>query len=258
MKTAMKRACLLWLGSGFLLGFSFLLSLIPTYVDQGPVFAILTHVPLGWWHFLKRNLPEMTLNWRTVSSGIVFSALILIIANWLSGALFKQIQKSLKPDVVPYRWRWRWTVCMYAGLWLLFAIAVGSAGLFQQTTWLGKYHQPWYEAQPGKSFEFALAIHAIEDAVNEKDGDLAAVQKSLLAETNFMLPRRTLAIENYDVIFYKGSNQIAAYLVIPRKLPSGTEGRFYVGYGGYKGSVKPLSELQKTTTELDTTYLRDR
>ncbi len=253
----MKRTPILWLGGGGLfLALCFLISLIPTYGNQGPTFAIATHVPFGWWYFLKRNLPEMTLNWITVSSGIVFSALFLIIANWLSGTVFSQIQRSMKPDESLRRWRWRWTVCMYAGLWLLFAIAVGSAGLFQQTTWLARYRQPWYEEQPGKSFEFALAIHAVDEVVGEKDRDPAAVQKSLLSETNFEMARLTLPIENYDVIFYKnGSNQIAAFLIIPRRLPPGSEARFYVGYGGYQGSVKPLSELQKTTAELNATYL---
>lgn len=245
----------MFLGGGLFLGFCYLLSLIPTYTDRGPVFAILSRVPFGWWYFLKRNVPQMTLNWNSILTGIICSALILIVAHWLLGALFKQIQKPLKPDVPPRCWRWRWTVCMYAGLWLFFAIAFGAAGVFQQTTWLAEYRQPWYEAQPGKSFEFGMAIHAIEEVVGEKEGDPAAVQKSLLSQTNLTFVRRTLAIENYDVILYKkAGNQIAAFVIIPRKFPSGSEGRIYVGYGNYQGTVKPLSELQKTTAELDATY----
>lgn len=248
----MKRTLLLWVAAGVFMGFCFLLSLMPTYVERGPVFAVLSHVPFGWWHFLKRNLSELTFNWNTIATGIICSGLILVVGNWLLGALFKQIQGS-QPDATPRSWRWRWTVCIYAGIWLLFAIAIGAAGVFQQTIWLGEHRQPWYEAQPGKSFEFALGINAIEDTVEEKNADAAAVQKSLLSETNFMLPRRTLAIEHYDVLLYKDGGAIAAFIIIPRRLPSGGEARFCVARGNER-SYLPIADLQKTIAQMDATY----
>lgn len=46
----------------------FLLLLLPVLIPfRSPADAVLTVLPLGWWHFLQRNLTQMTCNWNLIA-----------------------------------------------------------------------------------------------------------------------------------------------------------------------------------------------
>ena len=122
-----------------------LLFLLAIAFSQTPLGAMLTYLPIGWWLFLKRNIPQITLNWGLITTGVICSTLMLVLGNWFVRVLYAQIQPRSQPGDASRKWRWRWSVGLYASIWLLFLIAFGATGVLRHTTWLLNYNQPWYE-----------------------------------------------------------------------------------------------------------------
>lgn len=243
-----------WL-SGILLGFFFLVVLLPFALSPTPLAGgFLRYLPFGWWHFLQRNLSQMTFNWSLIGTGLVCSAGVIVLGNWLVRAVFSQVQKSLHPDQ-PFRcWRWRWTICFYAAVWLLFTIALGAAGILRHTTWLRDYHEPWYQERLNPYAEFRSVGGAVEQLALENGQDLEATRKAFRSQSSYRRENMLISDE-FNVIFYGDrSNKIAAYLLIPRNPQLVAHGEFSASIRGTNNLVRPMSELQRTITELDTAY----
>lgn len=200
------------------LGLLMLLFLPALAASRTPAGAVLTCLPLGWWHFLQRNLPQLTCNWNLIATGIICSALLVVVGNWLVGALFRQIQQSVCPDQPVKLWRWRWTIGMYAAVWLLFAIAFGATGVFRHTTWLMDYHQPWYQERINSYIEIRMIDSMLQELLLENNRDIQATRKSFLSEKSYRR-RQTLVADEFEVVFYADqSNKVAAYVIVPRNL----------------------------------------
>ncbi|HZQ48408.1 MAG TPA: hypothetical protein VFC07_15430, partial [Verrucomicrobiae bacterium] len=60
---------------------------------------------------------------------MLLSIALLVLGHVLLGTLYRWLGQSR-------RWRFGWTFSMYATLWILFVIAVGTAGLFDHVVWL--------------------------------------------------------------------------------------------------------------------------
>ena len=225
----------------------------PLALDRTPVGAMLTYLPVGWWLFLERNIPQISFNRGLVTTCVVLSALVLGLGNWFLSVLCQQAQIRSQPGKVPRKWRWRWTAGLYASVWLLFLTAFGAAGVLRHTAWLLDYNQPWYEKR-GYSYRLLSdADSAVFQILIDDDQDLESTRKALPAakywsETNPLC-------EDFNVILYgDSSNKVAGCLIIPRDTKLLDKGGFaFLDPQGGR-LVKPLSELPQLVLEMDAKY----
>jgi hypothetical protein len=214
---------------------------------------MLTCLPFGWWHFIKRNIPQISFNWGLVSTGVICSVLALVLGNWILSALYEQIQTPSLPGKPARKWRWKWTISLYASIWILFLIAFGAAGVSQHATWLLNNNQSWYERRRS-SYELVFAKQTIKYLLMDNDQDLARTRKAVFAESKSFGGQIPFC-EAFNVIFYGNSNHtVAAYLVIPRDPELIAKGEFAVFGPDDRDLIQPLSQLQQTLSELDAEY----
>jgi hypothetical protein len=222
---------------------------------HSPLEAILTQLPLGWFHFLKHNWPQITWNWRLIATGVVCSAVIVVLGQWLLNSLFKHVLAA-HPSMASRPWRWRWTLSGYAALWLLFIIAFGAAGVFRHATWLMSYPRPWYEIRPGGD-DLRMVDGRIALLATENRWDLPATRRAFLRE-EFHDPARWPLAEDYEVLFYGDqSNHLAAYVILRRNWPGGMKKQFDASDLDTTFMLKPISELPQTISNLDATFKQE-
>ncbi len=244
-----------WIGGAIfsLLLFLFVLPLGMSSTIPG---ALVRYLPFGWWKFLERNLPQMSWNWSLVATGVVCSILVVALGNWLLAAVSRQLGRSAAPNRPISRWQWRWTIGLYAAVWILFVIAFGAAGVLRHTAWLMAYDRPWYQPRINPYVETMEAQMTIAQLVLDNNGDLEATCKEYRREASH-LRRQYLMADEVNVIFYGDrSNQVAAYLIIPRGGESIPSGVFLASVPGTNRVLKPISELQSTVDDLDTRFPR--
>ncbi len=76
----------------------------------------------GWFSFLRRNLPLVTVNWAGLATGLAILAITL--------AAMHVFFRSWRP------WRFRWTVMIVLALAVLFAAGFSTIGLARHVGWL--------------------------------------------------------------------------------------------------------------------------
>jgi len=151
-------------------------------------------------------------------------------------------------------WRWRWTIGLYAAVWLLFVIAIGATGVFRHATWLMDYPQPWYQERLSSYSEIRMIDVELEELLLENNQDVLSTRKGFLSKRSNR-HQQTLMADEFDVIFYVDRrNKVAAYVIIPRSPQFVANGKFGVSIPGSDDWVRPISELQRTLADLDTTY----
>src|SRR5690349_4597901 len=100
----MKR--IVFWGGGFLVA---LLVVLPMAAGPTDLGAVLRYLPAGWWHFLRRNLPQLTWNWSLIGMVLMCSAILVVLGNWLLTAFYRQMHQLRHQDSNAVRWCWRWT-----------------------------------------------------------------------------------------------------------------------------------------------------
>ena len=244
----MKRAILWVFGVVFVL-----LLLLPLVSNSNLFRAALSCLPLGWLHFLKRNVPQLTWNWSLIGMVFVCSAILLFLGNRQLSALYGQIQQR-GADRTGTPWRWQWTASLYIALWLVFVTAFAAAGVFRHTTWLMEEQGPWYEERLNSYNELRVADGTIQQLLLENGGDLKKTQKALQAEGRWRYNSKVFC-EEFEVIFYGNSNgQLETYVLIPRNPQLLKKGHFFVFPADQPSVEKPISELEHTIAELDAKY----
>jgi hypothetical protein len=242
-----------WIAAIFI-GACLLVILLP--LATSPFFpgAILTVLPMGWWHFLKHNLPQITVNWPLIATGVLCSALVLVLGHYLLRALSRQLQQLSHPTQAARQWCWRWTVCSYFGVWMVFIIAFGAAGVLRHTTWLLQYPGPWYERRINLYSEMRVVDGTLQMLLMENNSNLESTLKAFNNEQPYRASQTPL-FEDFNVIFYSDrSNQVAAYVIIPRTPRFLAKGRFGVSTPATNDLFRPISELKKTMADLDAAY----
>ena len=104
-----------------------------------PLFILFT----GWFSFLARVLPQVTMNWSGIGMAVVCSALVIGWMHWLCQWFYAHWVRHGSPDG-DVRWRWTWTASLYGGVWLLFLAAIGVTGVVHQVGWLAATKEPLY------------------------------------------------------------------------------------------------------------------
>ena len=214
--------------------------------------ALVTCLPLGWWHFLSRNLERVSLNWSVVGMGIVCSAVALCLGNALLRTLYREVQLDAG-GTPPKPWRFKWTLGGYLGLWLLFAISFAGGGIYRHGIWLMAEKQPWYHERDAGRHALAGADMATRMLLVD-DPDIASARKAFASAKNPRHSAPPLA-EDFTVIFYANStNAVEAYVIVPRKHELLSPPLFCVSINGSRGEMSPMSQLQRTLSELDAKY----
>ena len=89
---------------------------------------------LGWITYLIRVIPQITVNYASVATGLVAFALVV--------ALLHRLLSGLATNETRPTWRWHWSVCIAFMITVMFGVSVAAAGLVHQTTWLMR-EQEW-------------------------------------------------------------------------------------------------------------------
>jgi len=206
----MRRRILLWTGAVILI----VLVLPAFHPILGP---LVYRLPWGWFSFLRRTLPEVSINWSGVGWVLLVSVIVLAGLHALGGWLYAQVQAG-RQDAAPMRsWRWRWTLAVYAGFGLVFSVVLGAAGLARHVGWLLDSKAPLYVERTNPYAELRMAALQMETALQDGEGRLAQTREAFFAAENERSIRRPTVWERHHTLFFGGrDNKLAAVVVFPR------------------------------------------
>jgi len=225
--------------------------LLPVAAGPTNIGAVLKTLPFGWWYFLKRNIPQLTLDWGLVGTGIICTMGVLVLGNWFMGALFRQLQPPQSGGKPTRKWRWAWSWGVYAAMWILFLIAFGAAGVLRHTTWLLNAREPWYEERLNAYTELRIAEGKLEQLMFEADQDLEKTRRAIVGERGYRNSRRPLC-EDFNIILYGNhSNRVNGYLIVPRNPKLLAKGNFAAWTPDQPASILPLTQLRETMSRME-------
>ncbi|QDT40080.1 hypothetical protein Pan241w_01330 [Gimesia alba] len=117
----------------FICGAAFVLFL----ACMGAVFPleILISTFAGWFLFLKRVIPQMTVSVPGLLSALVLSAIMVVVIQFMGRYFIRQFHKQNQASV-PEQWRFRWTCAVLVLLVFSFAGGFAVVGVAYQSTWL--------------------------------------------------------------------------------------------------------------------------
>lgn len=127
-----KRGCLrkMLIGLVAIVVTLFLLLTVLSSLDGSPVFLdFIVACLLGWIVYLICVIPQITVNYASVATGLI--AFVLAVAG-----LHRLLSVLAAANETRPPWRWRWTVCIALMIPVMFGISVAAAGLVHQTIWL--------------------------------------------------------------------------------------------------------------------------
>ena len=97
---------------------------------------------VGWLLFLRRTLPQATVNMAGVATGLVALALLVGVVHyfgrWWRGAT------PQAADAPPRQWPFRWSLAVLLALFVMFAAGFATIGLARQVGWLFASQPPSY------------------------------------------------------------------------------------------------------------------
>jgi len=200
----MMRRVLICLALVFVLFLS--LPLLP------PTLAYLVvRLPWGWINFLRRVLPEVSVNWSGIGMVIVCSAVAMGCLHWLCGWFYSHLRAGageLGATVGP-RWSRRWTFALYVGFWILFCIVMGAAGVARQSIWLLESQEPLRVERVSHYFELRMAAMEMQNALLDGEGDLAKTRAVFMGTAHRSLSRRPTAWERHHTLFFEDQGEVA-------------------------------------------------
>lgn len=209
----------------------------------GPPLALILYLPSGRWFFLQRNLPQVAVNWSLILTGMLCSLFIIILGNWFMARIVEG-------------WKIRWTLCAYAAVWVLFAIAFGASGLYRHTSWLLSDDRPWYVRRNWYRYDELYVENCVRIIIDGNDGDYEKCRREFLGGA-LSTYGGGQSYEDFEVMVYgKTTNKITAWLVIPRGVQNVPKAQFeFVRLRGEHGpEFKPLSELPTKMSALEKEY----
>ena len=175
-------------------------------------------LPTGWISFLNRTLPDVSLNWAGLSMVALCSAIILVCLHLICRWLYRTAREGRSSVHGPERWPLRWTGVLFAAFWLLFALAMGAAGLGRQVTWVFQSRQPLYIARNYggwadlKQAEGTLATALVESQTNVAQ----AYAWFRRGEYESLSTRPTLWEKHHVLLFTNAHGESVGYVLIPR------------------------------------------
>jgi hypothetical protein len=95
----------------------------------------------GWYSFLQRVLPRMTVFWPSIIVGAIALVLLAAGVHWL-GASYVRYVTDRKEGASPRRWRFRWTFAIVSMVLVSFAAGISIIGAVHQIGWLSSTDEP--------------------------------------------------------------------------------------------------------------------
>lgn len=235
----------------FLLRFFLLLVVVALLLPMlGPNFIIgLWSMSFGWWEFLKRVVPQVTVSWTGLGMVAVCSVLIVAGLNHLCAWLYRQRQGSHAAETAP--WRWQWSLSLYALLWLLFLAAIGVTGFVHQLGWLLTSKEPWAVKRAHRGIlrmDLRNAALEIQRLGEDVGWEIPALQKAFFASEVLFYRRGVLLQEELQVVFIPSlDNKFAAGIIFHRDVAKREKAGIVVvelaGQQAYE--ERPFAELPK-------------
>jgi hypothetical protein len=93
---------------------------------------------VGWFTFLQRNLPLVTVNASGVLSGLVVIGLTLVLVHIVAGT--RRVPATL--------WRFRYSLYVLLAIVLMFAVGLSTIGLARHVGWLFSSPEPIFHSVP--------------------------------------------------------------------------------------------------------------
>lgn len=213
----------------------FLLLLIAGVIlpTLGMSMAIIRALPLGWLNFLRRTVPEVTVNWSGIGMVILCSALILLCLHSLLSAL---TQKSF---------RVRWSASIFASLWLLFGLIIAVTGLSRTIQFL--QNEKWYEPRSGYGDLRMASMHA-RMALSDSEGNLRILKQLLLDSSGW----RPFWEEFEFLVCSLEPSKSPCVIVIPRKPKVRESIGFSIVTNSDSEDSIPIAKLQERLAKLST------
>lgn len=152
---------------GLFLGLGILISRI----GLGPTLKVVGRLAVGWWSYLARVVPQVTVSGEGVLTGLLglllFTIGLHLFLRWFHGEILRA-GGTISPSVV--RWKPRWTVSMVAVVLLMFLAGMAAAGIAHQVGWLVNSRRPllvprlaggtaWFGDSPQHLREIGLGMH---------------------------------------------------------------------------------------------------
>ena len=173
--------------------------LLLTFISGQFTFDILAALSFGWWKFLSRTVPHVSVNWKVIGMALLCSGIILWALH--SFCLWFVTARGKSSEV---RWRFRSTAAFFGIVWALFFTTMGITGIVHQIAWLTTSNEPWAQRRSRKMHDYMdLQHHALEQlmALQDAGWDFPGAQQAVWANASSRGPHSP---EHFQVI-----NQLA-------------------------------------------------
>jgi len=127
---------------------------------------LLAALPFGWIAFLKRVLPQITVNWNVIGMAALCMGLIFFGTHYLCSWLYVSVQKAKVADSAIRPWSWRWTGSLLVVICLPFFVGMAVIGTIHQVGWMATSTEPLYVQRFGGG-DFINAMRMTDAAFNE-------------------------------------------------------------------------------------------
>jgi hypothetical protein len=89
--------------------------------SSGLTWQVIHGLPTGWWHFLRRRIPRMAMDWPALGFAAAATAIAIVLIHRTG----KRCCRA---------WGWRSTLAAFGVPALLFAIALSAGGMATRIT----------------------------------------------------------------------------------------------------------------------------
>lgn len=182
----------------------FLLLVVASLLPVGVLFEMIFTLAFGWFQFLRRVLPEVTLNPASIGMVVICSGLLLWGTQRFCCWLYQSFRvRQPAESVWPSAWPWRWSVGIYCGLWLLFLTSMSVTGITHQIGWLVRSEKPIIEnRRPRERWELKRMADQVSESCQQAGWEAQTVR--MVCEVAFEKygPRRVDSTgERFHVVF---------------------------------------------------------
>lgn len=209
-------------------------------------------LPTGWIAFLRRTLPDVTLNWHGVGMVALCSAIILFSLHSICGWLYRTVREGRHASHGPEHWPLRWTGALFASFWLLFAVVMSASCLGRQVQWVFQSDQPLYIARNSAWSEIKQAEFALTMALSENETNAALAHAAFMrGDYERLTARPTFWERQHVLLFTNAHGEFVGSILFSRNPRDQDRIGFRVSGEGMVGNYQPMTNLPNTIAHLE-------
>lgn len=199
----------------------------------------------GWFSFLKRMLPNVSISWSGTGMVLLCSALILVGLHSFSAWLFGHAATALNRER-GVTWRWSWTVSLYLAVWFLFAAIMGAVGVAHQVGWLVRSSEPMFKSRKYPNMwrsQLRQASIELYVAADESEWKMEPTRRKFFEDAS-VNSQRPNAIEYLHVIMLPGTNgTMRAGIIFLRDVEAQAKSDLMLVTPEVQAELKPMAAL---------------